>query len=693
MIGGHYENKKKAVLDVCHRYLRFRGATDDGVDVAFLKDRVKALEDGRYVLAVVGEVKAGKSTFINALLGERILPTDILQSSSAVVEICKAEKKYVEIRYADGHAETVHDNPSTPDLDEAFERLRQIGVIQDKYRYIPHTLIDADIIAGKIKPGRPLPIAELEEKSRLRLQGKEALIQEYVKNRSIANIPEQITFGFPLKYAFDGLRLVDSPGVSARGGIQDVTYSYLQKANAVLFVHSLESPVESSPFYDFITQVASDRTRETLFLVFTKSGGKPKIEVDEKVRQVRRQYDKEFAQHRVLHVDSILKIVSDEIEQFDSAASLKQHYRKQKEHFEAKYEREQSQERRDDAVSFAIKLRLLNDILGDIGHDSDREAVRSELRKSSNFDEMERVIEKFSDQEAPRLQLSEPLTTVKHGYDTQAMNLQQNLDLWAQKSKHPQTFENEISEIQDRLAEYQLSMNEFVEKDINPVFTGRSASYRIAIEKIRDHHSKQITSAAANDAVKRVLANFHDAMNAFADEKESEIRSLFEDELRRLGGKFEDEYSITVPTVDISGIAAKAREAAYRERKVSRKPEGFWEWTKKVLTLGMAEFTQKQSVYDSQAHLSEFKRLACLVVEEHKEKFPGLVSSLIENFTTNFRSSLKSLIASRNKELEKIKTDQATNEELLADIAAAEQKKKDITAEVSRLSDMLGDLQ
>ena len=89
----------------------FAGHTEDGIDLAFLKDRVKALKDGRYVLVVVGEVKAGKSTFINALLGERILPTDVLQSSSAVVEICKAEKKYVEIRYADGHAETVHDNP------------------------------------------------------------------------------------------------------------------------------------------------------------------------------------------------------------------------------------------------------------------------------------------------------------------------------------------------------------------------------------------------------------------------------------------------------------------------------------------------------------------------------------------------------------------------------------------------------
>ena len=48
-------------------------------------------------------------------------------------------------------------------------------------------------------------------------------------------------------------------------------------------------------------------------------------------------------------------------------------------------------------------------------------------------------------------------------------------------------------------------MNKFVEKDINPVFTGRSASYRSSIERIRDGHIKQIRSAATDDAVKESL--------------------------------------------------------------------------------------------------------------------------------------------------------------------------------------------
>jgi hypothetical protein len=92
MIGQRFREKKRAVLDVWERYKKHKGTGEDGVDPVILEHRAKALEEGHYVLAVIGEAKAGKSTLINALLGERILPTDVLQSSSAIVEIFKSAR-------------------------------------------------------------------------------------------------------------------------------------------------------------------------------------------------------------------------------------------------------------------------------------------------------------------------------------------------------------------------------------------------------------------------------------------------------------------------------------------------------------------------------------------------------------------------------------------------------------------------
>jgi hypothetical protein len=60
-------------------------------------------------------------------------------------------------------------------------------------------------------------------------------------------IPVEIEFGYPLKWEFDELRIVDSPGVNATGGVQDISFRFFEEANAILFVHPIK-PIESESF-------------------------------------------------------------------------------------------------------------------------------------------------------------------------------------------------------------------------------------------------------------------------------------------------------------------------------------------------------------------------------------------------------------------------------------------------------------
>ena len=688
MIGQRYHEKKTAVLDVCRRYLRLRGDTDDGVDVDFLKDRMKTLEDSRYVLAVVGEVKAGKSTFINALLGESILPTDFLQSSSAVVEIFKSKEKYVEIEYADGSVKKVEDDPDTPGLDEAAQHLRHIGSIQDRYRDIPTTMIDTLIANDSIAPDR-FSIDDFKG-SDLQLRGKEKKIRKYIEARKKSDIPQKVTFGFPLKYGFDGLRLVDSPGVNALGGVQNVTYGYVhQEANALLFVHSLESPIESSSFSTFVTEVVPNRNRETLFLILTKSGMKSRIEIDEKVDEARQQYQEKFNPDRILHVDSMLKIISEEIEEFDSTASLKEHYRKKKRASEEKYNRNKDQWWGAEAVQFDIKLRLLNNILDGVAGDSDREAVREALRKSSNFDKMERIIDDIS-KRAPELQLAEILESVKKGYEERNRELDKNISMLGM-TKHPQFFESEISKVQDLLKSYELSMNTHAER-VTKQFTGRQASFRKDLEKITTNYKEKVSQASSLDSGKKALIDFQDEMRSFADKIGEQIKSEFESNMKQLGEEFKEKHDITVPTVDISGIEAKAKGRAYHTVDVERSPKGVWEWTQKIITLGNKKFYERKRRYSQDRHLSAYKSAARSAVEKQKGEFNKLVRSLIDNVAPAFRSALKKRIDKRNIELDDIKTNKEDNERTLKNIAEAKQEKKDNAGRLSQVSDMLVDL-
>ena len=126
MIGSQYRNHRDNVIDLFENYKVKRGELDDGVDIKFLESRIKSLRNDKFTLAVAGEVKSGKSTFINALLGAEILPSDVLQASSAIVEIFKSEKSFLKVKYADGKEELVYDDLDTPDKDEANERLHEI---------------------------------------------------------------------------------------------------------------------------------------------------------------------------------------------------------------------------------------------------------------------------------------------------------------------------------------------------------------------------------------------------------------------------------------------------------------------------------------------------------------------------------------------------------------------------------------
>ena len=100
MIGDYFKAHRDNVIDLYEGYSK-RKQKGDAVDQGFLKQRVENVKENKYKIAVTGEVKSGKSTFINALLKKEILPSDVLQTTSAIVEIFKSEKPVVSVSYAD----------------------------------------------------------------------------------------------------------------------------------------------------------------------------------------------------------------------------------------------------------------------------------------------------------------------------------------------------------------------------------------------------------------------------------------------------------------------------------------------------------------------------------------------------------------------------------------------------------------
>ena len=90
----NFNAKKQKLLDAYARLAKSGLVFSDGVDENTLKDRASKLENEEFILAIAGQMKAGKSTLLNALVfgGEPILPADDTPLTAKITEIRYAKQ-------------------------------------------------------------------------------------------------------------------------------------------------------------------------------------------------------------------------------------------------------------------------------------------------------------------------------------------------------------------------------------------------------------------------------------------------------------------------------------------------------------------------------------------------------------------------------------------------------------------------
>ncbi len=164
---------------------QLEGAVRDVTSKSLDETRIK-LEEEVFNLVILGQFKRGKSTFINALLGESILPTAIIPLTSVVTILRYGPKLKVEVEYLNG-------------------RLEQIDIA---------TL--------------PAFITERENP-----QNKKEV--------------KEVTVFYPSQYLKGGVRIIDTPGAgSVYSHNTEAAYAYLPYVDAGIFVISADPPLSRS---------------------------------------------------------------------------------------------------------------------------------------------------------------------------------------------------------------------------------------------------------------------------------------------------------------------------------------------------------------------------------------------------------------------------------------------------------------
>ena len=164
---------------------QLEGAVRDVTSRSMAETRIK-LEEEAFNLVVLGQFKRGKSTFINALLGESILPTAITPLTSVVTILRYGPKLKVEVEYLNG-------------------RLEEIDIA-----------------------------------------GLAAFITERENPQNKKEVKE-VTVFYPSQYLKGGVRIIDTPGAgSVYSHNTEAAYAYLPYVDAGIFVVSVDPPLSRS---------------------------------------------------------------------------------------------------------------------------------------------------------------------------------------------------------------------------------------------------------------------------------------------------------------------------------------------------------------------------------------------------------------------------------------------------------------
>ena len=86
-------------LEAVERLAAEAGAAHLATDVRALSDRVR---DGLFYVACVGQFKRGKSTLLNALVGESVLPVGVVPVTAVVTVVRHGERRSARVRFAAG---------------------------------------------------------------------------------------------------------------------------------------------------------------------------------------------------------------------------------------------------------------------------------------------------------------------------------------------------------------------------------------------------------------------------------------------------------------------------------------------------------------------------------------------------------------------------------------------------------------
>lgn len=207
---------------------------------AYLKNKVSRLEEKDFTIALFGAFSAGKSSFSNALMGQRVLPVSPNPTTAAINKIRPVSPEHphetadVVLKTAEQMTEDIISSygeigVTVTSLEDAFNKAQQALDVElvDERLHVHKSFVRA------FREGYPLFKDKLGTVVRANYEDFEKFVAQ--ENRSC--FVDNIDFYFDCALTRMGVTLVDTPGAdSINARHTGVAFEYIRNADAILFI-------------------------------------------------------------------------------------------------------------------------------------------------------------------------------------------------------------------------------------------------------------------------------------------------------------------------------------------------------------------------------------------------------------------------------------------------------------------------
>lgn len=190
-----YDERKGNVLDLLKKTIQFYTNLNDEEKTSSLIDLASSVQNGKFSIVVVGQFSAGKSTFLNALMGEKYLPSFTTETTATInflrsVNESPTKKPLIKVNYKDGKEERCEE--VTLENIEKFVSTKGVDVAKN--------ILSVEVFLDS-------------------------------------------------KYLNDGVSLVDSPGLNGvLEGHEQITNDQIDRSHAAIFMFNAKQPGSKSDF-------------------------------------------------------------------------------------------------------------------------------------------------------------------------------------------------------------------------------------------------------------------------------------------------------------------------------------------------------------------------------------------------------------------------------------------------------------